>query len=833
MTKTRSFAFVLTLFAATVITLSAQAKPIHRPDGPIVLDEALLIGRVGRTGRVAIHIDPIQAQIVLGQWQPPAEGDEVISPVGDAQTWGRAQADEDGWFKDDRLRGGYACLAVPSDTKRIVLLEASGHSLVYVNGVLRAGDPYRTGFVRLPIPLIRGQNHLLFACSRGQLRVQLSPAEKPVSLDTADATLPDARVGERIAAPGAVVVINATGQWQHGLVLESSGEGLEARRVSVPDIPPMATRKVAFELRGAAPAGPGKCAVTLTLRSGEQGGEPLDAAELDVPIVDAAAPYRVTFRSHIDGSVQYYAVNPAQPVGGMAARPALVLSLHGAGVEARGQAAAYASKTWAHIVAATNRRPFGFDWEDWGRLDALEVLSHAGETLATDPQRTYLTGHSMGGHGVWQLGALLPDKFAAIGPSAGWISFTSYTGASKIEGAPPIVDIIRRSALASDTLTFLRNYLHHGIYVLHGDQDDNVPPSEARAMREKLAEFHPDFAYHEQPDAGHWWDASDEPGTSCVDWPPMFDMFARRRLPFDDEVRRVEFATVNPEISATSHWATIWQQQVPQTVSSLNVLCDPHQRRFTGTTDNVRVLRVSLRHLPPDRPVKMRLDDQRLDDVAWPTDEPVLWLRNDEGGWSVTAAPPSNEKSPRRSGLFKHAFNHHVMFVVGTHGTPDENAWALAKARYDAEMFWYRGNASVDIVRDNDLDVAEADRSVIIYGNADTNSAWQSLLGDCPVSVRAGNVTIGDRSLAGDDQAVLFVYPRAGSDSACIGVVGGSGLVGMRLTDRAPYFVSGVGYPDCLVYTPGALLAAPGSLKAAGYFGNDWGVESGEFAFED
>jgi len=26
------------------------------------------------------------------------------------------------------------------------------------------------------------------------------------------------------------------------------------------------------------------------------------------------------------------------------------------------------------LVAPTNRRPYGYDWEDWGRADALEVL---------------------------------------------------------------------------------------------------------------------------------------------------------------------------------------------------------------------------------------------------------------------------------------------------------------------------------------------------------------------------------------------------------------------------------------------------------------------------
>ena len=123
--------------------------------------------------------------------------------------------------------------------------------------------------------------------------------------------------------------------------------------------------------------------------------------------------------SEIDGSVQHYGLQPAHPASDTETAPALVLSLHGASVEALNQAGSYAAKRWCHVVAPTNRRPFGFDWEDWGRRDALEVLDHAQRTLGSDPQRTYLTGHSMGGHGVWHVGATFPDRFAALGPSAG------------------------------------------------------------------------------------------------------------------------------------------------------------------------------------------------------------------------------------------------------------------------------------------------------------------------------------------------------------------------------------------------------------------------------
>src|SRR5262249_33534960 len=143
--------------------------------------------------------------------------------------------------------------------------------------------------------------------------------------------------------------------------------------------------------------------VEVILESRREGlTQTLDRTKLSFRLRQPAQSHKRTFVSAIDGSVQYYAVQPAHPEPS-GPPPGLILSLHGAAVEAMGQADCYSSKSWAHVVAPTNRRPYGFDWEDWGRLDALEVLEQARRELKTDPRRTWLTGHSMGGHGTWHL----------------------------------------------------------------------------------------------------------------------------------------------------------------------------------------------------------------------------------------------------------------------------------------------------------------------------------------------------------------------------------------------------------------------------------------------
>ena len=91
----------------------------------------------------------------------------------------------------------------------------------------------------------------------------------------------------------------------------------------------------------------------------------------------------------------------------------------------------------------------------------------------------------MGGHGTWHLGVTFPDRFAAIAPSAGWISMWSYAGATPCRGCRiPSSSSCSGPPSPSDTLALAQNLASLGVYILHGDADDNVPVDQARRMRQ-------------------------------------------------------------------------------------------------------------------------------------------------------------------------------------------------------------------------------------------------------------------------------------------------------------------------------------------------------------
>lgn len=782
--------------------------------------ECLVIPSVGSYGRSPIHIDVIQHLIANNEWTTPKEGDIIKVKENESRVWSKLNANNDGVFRHTALNGGYAYLEYEALDDEVLILNASGHSMVYVNGEPRVGDVYMTGYVYLPVKMKKGRNELLFHVARGQLRVNLSKPKSEIFFNMGDMILPDAIQDEEHEYWGGVTIVNASDKQKSNILIRCTNEKRSLN--TTVSISPLTIRKVGFRI----PAEFSESESTKYQIEILENGNLLDKSEIELRNRKPNQVHKRTFISDIDDSVQYFAVNP--PLNIDASRKyALVLSLHGAGVEAIGQAEACAQKTWAYIVAPTNRRPFGFDWEDWGRWDAMEVLEIAQNELPIDSSQIYLTGHSMGGHGAWHLGVTYPSRFAAVGPSAGWISFWSYAGGARIEGESKVQQVLRLSTNSSDTLALAQNLSSLGVYILHGDVDDNVPVAQARTMAENLKQFHRDWVIHEQAGAGHWWDSSDEPGAYCVDWPPMFDFFSKRRIPEMRQVRNVSFITANPGVSSESFWACIYSQITPLQFSKINMNYDPHRNRFIGDTENVHILRFKTDFLLSKNNISVVIDGQRIENINLPDNEQFLWLKFSENKWQIISYPNEHFKNPNRNGMIKDAFRNKMIFVYSTKGSQKENNWSYAKSRYDAETFWYRGNGSISIIRDIDFTNEKyGQNNLIVYGNADSNSLWKTLQNNSPIKVNSGAINFANEKLTQNKLGVMYVFPRTDSASTSIVFIGGTDLTGMKTIERMPIFVSGVAYPDYLIMTNDALKNGISSVLKAGVFENDWTLKS-------
>ncbi|GAB2532251.1 carboxylesterase family protein [Spirosoma aerophilum] len=824
------------LFLLSVSSLLAQQTPGTTRPKSYAFTKGLVALTGSRYGREAIYTDPLAYQLYTGSLKQPAEGavfgkDEQGGDI----KWIAVTADS---LNRLRLRGGfrgnggapagpgvvagsfrggigggggYTYLTYPSAQEQIALLNIKGNSNVYVNGELHMGDAYSMGYLHIPIKLRKGVNE--FYVRGVMITASLSFPDKSALLATDDPTLPSIRLGEpNTSLQGAVVVVNTSSTPLLGLQLTSKLAG-KTLVTPVPVIPPLSSRKVAFMFDGSGVnlKGAQSCELTLV-----QKGKSLDAGTISVDAVPAGASYSQTFISHIDGSLQYYAVTPQSSA--TTAPSALFLSVHGAGVEASGQARAYKPKDWGNLVAATNRRPRGFNWEDWGRLDALEVLTIAKNRFKPDPQHIYLTGHSMGGHGTWFLGATYPDKWAAIAPCAGYPTLKEYGSADGVipeTSNDPLEQMLLRAGNQSDVLKLTSNYKPLGVYVLHGDADRTVPVTYARQMRKLLGESQPDMSYYEYPGGSHWF------GDESVDWKPLFDFFKWHRIAVDSTVNDIDFITANPGISSAFRWAAIEQQRQPLLYSRMQLT--RRGKTISGTTSNIALLKLALNAFNAKTPVTVTLDGSPAITYTTSSAQDTLFLSRENGQWKQTQRPAVTQKGPHRNGTFKDAFNNRMVFVYGTKGTKEENEWNWQKARYDAETWYYRGNGAIDLIPDNDFSLAKyTDRGVVLFGNATTNGAWKSLLADCPIQMERNSIRAGDQQWQGDDLGAYFVWPIKGSAVASVAVIGGTGLKGMRAASANQYFAGASGFPDFMVFGLDMVREGSKGVRMAGFFDNNW-----------
>jgi hypothetical protein len=813
------------ILVAAVTSVVVADEPVP---ATIIPTDYVVLPAVGEYGRLPLHRDALEAQIVAGSWKSPEAGDTVEALDGKQEIW-QAVTARDGALDTRSLRGGYAFTTFEAPADGAMLLAASGHASVYVNGELRAGDPYKLGWLQLPVHVQKGRNTLLFHLASDKLSARLTTPNDDVILGDADRTLPTILRGEKKPAWAAIPVLNTTDDILNNIQIVCRTAGDKSLTTPIGRIPPLSICTAVFEVPAVDEPEGHHMSFEVILAHGDD-YRPLARTELALRVVDANDVNIRTFRSRIDGSVQSYAIRPAQDSSELKlATPGVVVTLHDAGVPADEHLARYTPKSWAHVLAPQGRRSYGFDWEAWSRTDVLEAMADASARYPCDPLRTCLTGYGMGGHGVWHLGVTFPDRFAAIGPSAGWISFWSYGGGmpSFANNNPAGIEaMLLRGYAPSDTVKLLSNLAGTGVYLLHDSAEVGVPVEQARYLRERLAAFHTNFVYLEPSSA----DAA--ANNASGDWPQMMEFFEHARRPTLQEQMFVDFTTANPGVSADCDWVKI-DAQVEQLVPSRSVI---HQNRdtgaFTGTTTNVARLAIELQQLRAGQTVDVTLDGVKLARLRRDDENGLAWFERQGEKWAAAEAPAPAVKNSTRNGTFNAVIDHDPLLVYGTQGNQDENRWAETKARFDAETFYYRANGALEVLPDSQFDPAEHhDRNVILYGNADTNSAWAALLTDCPVELTRGAVRVGEHNVAGDNLAVLMVRPRPGSNKALVAVVGGTGLSGMRLTNRLRWFVSGITYPDLAILGPKVLTEGIPDIRAWGFFGPDWKADDAELAW--
>jgi len=770
---------------------------------------------------------------------------------GGTVTWKSVSADSTGWvnieFDDvywDTIMDiygyaglvnktfAYAEIVAPAESRALIVAERVG--TLFLNSREYYGGPYGHDFVRVPVVLKKGANRFVLSLSGfagHRFRFEVLPAPAPVMLIN-DYTTPDLIEGETGGFYVGTTVLNTTtSRITNATLLIGDGVIIAAKEIGISDIAPLCVKKVPVRLDvTSTPGGIDRVSIPVSVVSSEV--TCTDSMRLRVRAPGQS--HKRTFISRIDNSCQYFAVLPPEDF-----HPdrdyALVLTLHGAGVRAEGQVDAYKPKPWAFVVAPTNRRPFGFDWQDWGRLDALEVLEIASRTLPIDTTRIYLTGHSMGGHGTWHVGLNHADLFAAMAPEAGWTSFELYIPwflqKSYILGDPRAVGM-RDLALREDKpLNFVENALNLPTFILHGGADDNVPPMHGRMFAERLEELEYDFEYREIPGRGHWWH-DDSLDVSCVDYPEVMDFLKSRDR--DADPRWVRLKTVNLATANRSHWLEVTLQQEPMRetyIEALSVGDDALGTQKIVITNTRNVKEFSIRR--PDcfrtsEPIPVTVGQAIYEVSLKPGDTAVFGRRAGEFR-PGPANRPGLAKTANLYGPIKQAYFSPFVIVYGT-GEPGPGMQAftelsLHQARLQAWRWWRRGNGYADLIPDTCVtDSVIANCNLILFGTGVHNRILARIERDLPVKIAGSDIYIGSRRVPGA-RAAMFVYPNPLNPEKLVVVHAGLEFQGQELSDFFKTIYAGAGLPDYIIYGDRVRTRGWAGVLCTGFFDADWQVD--------
>lgn len=779
-------------------------------DETLELQEFLVLPRVGRYGRVPIHIDPVQARIVKEGSFSPREGEDITSHDGPNVRWETQRVSEDGKLDTVRLRGGYAMAEVSSPRRQVVLLEATGHAMVFVNGEPRAGDPYLTSRTILPIELKKGSNYLLFHLAAAYFQAKLKKPREDVFFDLRDVTIPTLVRGSVEPVWVSVLLVNCRNKsLNDAQVTATLGESKLTSKVE--PVPALSVRKIAIPAVATWDDSVAeKVPLTLSLASSNRTSN----SSFDLSVVEKSQPQCHTFRSSLDGSVQSYWMIPAAE---SSANPGALVTLHDNGESAAKHIRQFSSLKDANIIAPEGRRAEGCDWEDWSMSDATEALDDAAKHVSFDASRVWLRGTGAGGHGALRLGGSYPSRWAALVPRSPWVDYPLET--IQTVDLSPTEEMLDRVADENQLLPLVRNLTGIGVMLEDVADPEGLVDSDSHELKTLFHAFHEDFQFR---------------GTEGneVDTAAVMEFCSKRSIPSNAELDEADCVTYNPRRNSSCRWLTILQQINQGELSRAAVKYHPERNLFVGLTANVKALSIDVTRIKGDTIVEVVLDDEVIGEFAV-EGKPLMFLRSEES-WLPIPMIPSPLKQPLRNGGLRSAFENNAVLVYGTRGSKAENDWARAKARYDAETLLVRSNGSVDVVSDTDFNPsADRNRNVVLYGNADTNSAWPQLLSTSPVQVRGDGVWVDRRPELGNDLACVFVYPRRRSSAAVVGVISGTGLEGMKATDRLPLFVNGTSFPDLLLYGAQSLLKGTNEVRAAGYFSMGWNVERGEIKWRD
>ncbi len=385
-----------------------------------------------------------------------------------------------------------------------------------------------------------------------------------------------------------------------------------------------------------------------------------------------------------------------------------------------------------------------------GEIDVLEAYLAMRRDYEIDRERISIRGFSMGGAGVWHLGAHYPVLWAAAAPGAGFAETAQYTGAAKKLSTIPWYE--QTLWHWYDATDYALNFANYPVIAYSGELDKQKQAADIMAEAMKKEGLELDHLIG--PKTEHKY----EPKTKQV-LATKFDAIMareRERIP-----ARVRFATYTlryyeaPRLQVVGlerHWerATVDAQRDGKTVRV--------------KTQNVSAFELDLWKQSTGGRIA-ELDGQRLaiPDALYSELRGERFEKDGKTWRHVDSFQGGLHKRPGLQGPIDDAFMSSFLMVRPTGPALNAAAGAWVKREMaDALAEWraqFRGDARVkDDAAVTDEDIAA--HNLILWGDPQSNRLLARIAGKLPIQWDAKSIRAGNDAFPASSHVAVMIYPN-------------------------------------------------------------------------
>jgi predicted esterase len=476
------------------------------------------------------------------------------------------------------------------------------------------------------------------------------------------------------------------------------------------------------------------------------------------------------YRSRIDGSVQPYAVStPADYGRDVRKKWRLDIVLHGRDSsisevkflhQHNGERETSKDQDFVRIDIF-GRGNNAYRWA--GETDVEEAANafldaerQLGRPQNIDLNRLVLRGFSMGGAGTWHLGLHRPDRWAVIGPGAGFTTTHGY-----IKGlSEQLPDYQERCLRIYDAVDYAENAADVPVVAYSGDQDPQM--AAARNIEEKLKAVKIPMTHIVAPGLAHSfppeWQKKAEAEYSKYAGP------GKGRKEYPEKVHFVTYTLKYPECA----WVEILS--LGRHYDRAQVDAQRTETGFTVKTANVTALRLGLQEAER-QPLVVSIDGQEINTRPHLNQFGVssVYLAKHNGQWQAVMPQKLAVDRQRRlqkivnlQGPIDDAFMEGFLCVRGT-----GKAWHDATQKYaEANLQRFRDEWSQfmrgDLPIKDDRDVTEEDiasKHLILFGDPGSNTLIAQIADALPLKWTKESVTVAGTNGSTAGHVPVMIYP--------------------------------------------------------------------------